>query len=147
MSMTGLEAFDTTIQKTNLWLHEIMDEMHSEDKRRAYVALRAVLHTLRDHLRVEDAVQLSAQLPLLIRGIYYDGWQPKGTPVKEKHLQAFLDHISMYFKNEVDLDPQAVAAAVFRVLDRHISQGEIQDIRHLLPRHIRELWPQEAIAR
>ena len=45
------------------------------DRRSAYRALRSVLHVLRDRLTPEQAVHLGAQLPLLVRGIFYDGWR------------------------------------------------------------------------
>jgi uncharacterized protein (DUF2267 family) len=34
-----------------------------------------MLHALRDRLPPEIAVHLSAQLPMLVRGIYYEGWK------------------------------------------------------------------------
>jgi len=76
MAMTGLKAFDTTIEKTNIWLKEIMQEMNTEDRHRAYNALSSVLHALRDRMPVDEVVQLGAQLPMLVRGFYYEGWDP-----------------------------------------------------------------------
>lgn len=75
---TGVSALDTTIQKTNIWLKEVMDELESDDRHRAYLALRSVLHSLRDRLTVEEATDLGAQLPILVRGFYYDAWNPSG---------------------------------------------------------------------
>jgi uncharacterized protein (DUF2267 family) len=49
MSLTGLEVFDETLHKTNTWLKEIEQEL-GPGRRRAYQALRAVLHCLRDRL-------------------------------------------------------------------------------------------------
>jgi uncharacterized protein (DUF2267 family) len=76
MSITGLEVFDTTLQKTNEWLQEIMQEFGTENRQQAYAALRATLHTLRERLPTEETAHLGAQLPMLIRGIYYEGWHP-----------------------------------------------------------------------
>jgi uncharacterized protein (DUF2267 family) len=69
MSMTGLDVFDRTLQETNVGLKELMEDLHCDDRQKAYLALRAVLHALRDRLPVHEAVQLGAQLPLLVRGI------------------------------------------------------------------------------
>ncbi len=150
MSATGLEVFDTTLHKTHAWLKEVMKELGTEDRHKAYLALRSVLHALRDRLTVEEVAQLGAQLPMLIRGFYYEGWDPTGKPVKERHKEDFLAHIYRAFKTtragEPDIDPEAVARAVFRVLARKISEGEIEDIARILPREIRELWPEEARA-
>ena len=116
MSATGLEVFDRTLHKTHAWLKAIMEELGTEDRHKAYLALRAVLHALRDRLTVEEVAQLAAQLPMLVRGLYYEGWAPTGQPLQER--------------------------AVFKVLSREISQGELEDVLGLLPKELRALWPQ-----
>jgi len=144
MSTTGLEVFDTTLQKTNVWLNDVMYELGWEDERpRAYLALRTVLHALRDRLTVEEAMHLGAQLPMLIRGFYSEGWTLSDKPLKERHKVDFLAHVKHAFRNDERMDPEQIARGVFRVLARRISEGEIEDIKHLLPAELRELWSQE----
>ncbi len=144
MSATGLEAFDTTLQKTNVWLNDVMQELGWDDERpRAYLALRTVLHALRDQLTVEAAMHLGAQLPMLIRGFYYEGWTLSDKPLKERHKEEFLAHSKHAFRSDERMDPEQIARGVFRVLARRISEGEIEDIKHLLPAELRELWSQE----
>jgi len=72
MSFTGLEVFDKTLQIAPVWLGEM-----GPDRQRAHHALRAVRHALRDRLPLHLAAHLGAQLPLLVRGIYYDSWHPR----------------------------------------------------------------------
>lgn len=146
MNGTGLDVFDTTIQKTHVWLNDLMSELEWEgEPRLAYLGLRTVLHALRDRLTIEEAVQLGAQLPMLIRGFYYDGWKLTRKPVKERHKEEFLGHVKKAFKDDVTIDPERVARAVFKVLARRTSAGEIQDVKHLLPKGVRELWPKEKV--
>ena len=71
MSANGLEVFDKTIQTTNIWLNEIMERL-GPDRQVAWKVLSTVLHKLRDRLPLELAAHLGAQLPLLVRGVYYD---------------------------------------------------------------------------
>jgi len=144
MSATGLEVFDTTLHKTHTWLKAIMQELGTEDRHRAYMALRAVLHALRDRLPVEEVAQLGAQLPMLIRGIYYEGWDPTGKPLKERHKEAFLAHVARELKTPSGpaMDPEAAVKAVFKVLGQKVVEGEIEDVRRLLPKELRELWPE-----
>ena len=164
MSTTGLDAFDSTLQKTHLWLHELMKELGWEGQRQqAYHALRAVLHALRDRLPPQEAVQLGAQLPLLLRGAYYEGWKLSGKPVKDRHTEDFLAHITLAFRRaetipaeqvavmaqqqgyvvmeDERINPEEVARAVFAVLARHVTAGEITDVKGRLPAALRDLWP------
>jgi uncharacterized protein (DUF2267 family) len=140
MHQTGLAAFDSTVQTTNAWLRELMAEMGTQDRHRAYHALRAVLHALRDRLPIEEVAALGAQLPMLVRGFYYDGWRPAGKPVKEHKKGAFVTHIAEAFRDSPDVDPEEVTRAVFRVLSHHVTAGEIEDVKHLLPGEVRSLW-------
>ena len=139
-------VFDGTRQKTQLWLNDIMDELDWQDHpHKAYLALRTVLHALRDRLTVEEAVQLGAQLPMLVRGFYYEGWTLRGKPRKERHKEDFLAHIKEAFKDDFTSRPESIARAVFKTLVRHTSQGEIDDVKHSLPKALHELWPAKRI--
>ena len=139
--MTGLEVFDTTVHKTHIWLNDIMQELGWEDRYKAYVGLRTTLHALRDRLTVEETAQLAAQLPMLIRGLYYEGWDPTGKPQKVRHKEAFLTSIRDHFRNDPRVNAEQVARAVLKVLTQHVSEGEIADVKHLFPTELRELWP------
>jgi uncharacterized protein (DUF2267 family) len=140
MSQTGLPAFDATLHATNAWLKDVMEELGCEDRAEAYHALREVLHALRDRLPVGETAALAAQLPLLLRGVYYEGWHPAGKPVKH-HKDAFLAHLAGALHERLRAQPEEVARAVFRVLARHVSHGEIEAVRRALPADLRALWP------
>lgn len=140
MSTTGLRSFDHAVEITNVWLNEIMNELGWEDRHRAYYGLRAVLHALRDRLTVNEAAHLGAQLPLLIRGAYYEGWHPAHKPVKERTKGQFLAHIGDAFELDWEVDHEDVTRAVFKVIARHVTAGEIEDVKHMLPPEVRDLW-------
>jgi uncharacterized protein (DUF2267 family) len=141
MSVTGLDVFDTTLHKTNNWLNELMQLLGWQDKHKAYLALRATLHALRDRLTVEEVAQLGAQLPMLIRGFYYEGWDPTGKPLKDRHKEEFLARTEEQFRGDNLIDPEQVARAVFTVLADRVTEGEIEDVKHILPAEIQDLWP------
>jgi uncharacterized protein (DUF2267 family) len=141
MSTMGLEVFDSTLQKTAAWLNEVGAELSLDDRHQAYQALRAVLHALRDRLTVEEVTQLGAQLPMLIRGFYYEGWTLSGKPIKW-HKGAFLAHVTKDFPLAGELDAERVVRAVFSVLAHRVSAGEIDDVKHVLPKELRALWPE-----
>jgi uncharacterized protein (DUF2267 family) len=151
MSTTNIEVFDTTIQKTNEWLRDISRELGDQNRRHAYLALRGTLHAIRDFLPIEESAHLSAQLPLLVRGIYFEGWNPSNTP-QDRSLESFLSHTEhalerALWNEEHGIETEHAARAVLRVLSERISAGEIEQVRHVLPERIRELWPEMATAR
>ncbi|MBW7851998.1 MAG: DUF2267 domain-containing protein [Rhodospirillales bacterium] len=140
MSATGLKVFDETLQLTNIWLKHVMESLETDDRHRAYLALRATLHALRDRLTPEEALHLGAQLPMLVRGMYYEGWKPSQTPTRERHKADFLGHIAEAFRNE-EVDEEAIARAVFALLAEKLTAGEVRKITHALPAELREMWP------
>ena len=140
MSATGLSAFDSTMHTTNVWLQDLMNELDWHDRQHAYHALRVVLHALRDHLSVEEVAALGAQLPMLIRGFYYEGWRPSATPVRERKKAAFLAHIESAFRDYPHFEVEEITRHVFRVLARHVSPGEIHGVKSVLPAELRSLW-------
>lgn len=136
-----LESFMPTFQKTDAWLEDLMRELGTEQPAVAYRALRASLHALRDQLLPTEAAHLAAQLPMLIRGLYYEGWHPADKPRRERKLDDFLLLVSRELMPETDPPPRDAAQAVFRLLQQRVSEGEIRDVCQMLPEDIRSLWP------
>jgi uncharacterized protein (DUF2267 family) len=143
MSATGLDVFDRTLQITHTWLDEIMTRL-GPDRQVAWHALGAVLHALRDRLPVGLAVHLGAQLPLLVRGLYYDGWVPSEHALKERSREEFLSHVSQGLSSIRPVDVQDAAKAVFQVLNHYVDPGQVAKVRHALPEDVRTLWPGSA---
>lgn len=140
MSATGLEVFDKTLHTTNTWLKEIMEAL-SCDRHVAWHALGAVLRAVRDRIPLELSAHLSAELPLIVRGLFYDRWHPTATPEHYRSLDEFLDRIVGDLNTTRPVDPEDAARAVFAVLTRHLPDGQVEKVRHALPDHIRALWP------
>lgn len=141
----GLQVFETTLQVTYDWLHDLMDRLNWDDRQKAYLALRGTLQALRDRLPVISAANLAAQLPMLIRGFYYEGWRPSITPVKIKHPEEFLEYVRAHFALsplEQEEDIESIVKAVFQVIASHVSEGEIEHIKNILPLPLVSLWPQ-----
>jgi uncharacterized protein (DUF2267 family) len=141
MSTTGLPAIDHTVQLTNEWLRDLMRMLDWEDKHRAYRLLRVTLQSLRDWLSVDEASNLGAQLPTLVRGIYYEGWHPAGTPTHPRKKEDFLARIEKAFTTDPLDNTEEAVSAVFALLDRHVTAGEVEDVREAMTKHLRELWP------
>jgi uncharacterized protein (DUF2267 family) len=134
------EVFGTTLEKTNRWVKEINDLLHWDDHHKAYHGLRAVLHAFRDRLPVPEAAHFGAQLPMLVRGFYYDEWKPASTPVKMKTAQEFYDAVKANFAADQNVNPMRLTQAVLQVLAKNLSPGELGKLRAIFPPHLREIW-------
>jgi len=141
MSAQVLEVIDETVQHTHRWLNELAERIETPDRRRALRLLRATLAALRDHVSHDAAAHLSAQLPILLRGFYWEGWRPATTPVKTRGREAFLTQVAAQYSPEGEAPVAADVEEVFRLLNIHISDGEVEDLRRCLPEDLRALWP------
>lgn len=142
MAQTGNKALDHSPEVVAQWLNEIRDDLDWADKDgRAYLLLRTVLHTVRDWLSVDEAADLAAQLPVLLRGIYYEGWNPSATPVYPRGKDEFVDRVRNAFSNDPLDDPERGITAVLKLLDNQATNGEIRQVRNSMRKQIRELWP------
>jgi uncharacterized protein (DUF2267 family) len=138
---TGLDTFDKTVQESNLWLKDVMERLNTTDRHHAYSILRAVLHALRDRIRPESAAHLGAQLPMLLRGLFYEGWDPTGKPSKERHEADFLAHIAreLPFADATEVE-QGLRAAL-DVLSKRIDRGAAVKLAAMFPLELRKFWP------
>ena len=139
MSQSGLSTFDHTLHATHIWLSELMSTLGWEERQHAYHALRATLQVLRDQLTIEEVADLGAQLPMLVRGFYYEGWKP-GRSQRARKKQEFLDRVASKIPFQLNHPMETVVREVFGVLSSHISQVEIDDVKNILSRKCRELW-------
>lgn len=146
MSAPGLEGLDHTVHVTHAWINDLDERLGWENKARTYRLLRAVLQALRDRLQVNEAADLAAQLPSLLRGIYYEQWRPAKTPLKNRSKADFIATIEDSFKTDPLEKPAQAIMTVFDLLSEKITGGEVDDVRHALPEDLRNLWPEPYVA-
>jgi len=145
MSANGLEVFDRTLQTTHIWLDEIIEDLHT-DRQTAWRVLGAVLRTLRDRLPPGLSAHLSAELPLLVRGAYFEQWRPAEETLKLRSLAEFLERVSAGLSHGKPIGSLDATRAVFAVLSRHLDAGQTEKVSHALPADLREFWPKREIA-
>ncbi len=141
MTASTVSSLDKTVQQTNNWLDQLGQDLQC-DSRQAYRALSAVLHSLRDRVTVEEASDFGAQLPMLVRGIYYEGFNPAQQPTEEADEAEFLDRISQEFQDAQGVDAKRAAEGVFRLLATYCTAGQVRHVRSHLPKEIQQLWPE-----
>jgi uncharacterized protein (DUF2267 family) len=144
MSTTGLEVFDKTLQTTHIWLDEITDTV-GPDRNVAWHILGAVLRTLRDRLPLGLAAHLGAQLPLMVRGAYYDQFRPGHVPDKFHGFDEFLECVGDELRGVHSVDVREATLCIFAVLDRHVTPEQMDKVKRALPEQIRRHWIEAAV--
>ena len=137
--MADVDIIDRSVEKAHIWINELAEELGSDDHQAAYRVLRAYLHAVRDRLMVNEAAQLAAQLPELIRGVYYEDWVPARTPLKYRTVDEFLDRVAREAQLAGETEASFACAAAAGVLRRHVSEGEIADVIAVFPEEMREV--------
>ncbi|CUH98300.1 DUF2267 domain-containing protein [Leisingera aquaemixtae] len=140
MSTTGIKTLDHAPQVFAEWLNQLCEDLEWPDKSRAYLLLHETLHAIRDFLSVDEAADLAAQLPVLVRGVFYAGWDPSKTPAKPRSKKDLLARIEARFDKDPLDDPERAVAAVFDLLRRHVSKGEFDQVKNAMRKPIRDLW-------
>ena len=138
-------ALDKTLEKTNTWLAHLDAALGWRDRQRSYGALRGVLHAIRDRLPPQEAVDLAAQLPMLVRGLFFEGWRLAGKPRRYRHKAEFLEQVAHEAPWLAAEDREQVVTAVFELLSSELGGGETDQVRASLPAELRELWPRPAL--
>jgi uncharacterized protein (DUF2267 family) len=128
-----MSVFESANHLANVWVKDMMEVLGTTDPRRALSCLRAGLHALRDRLSVGEAADLAAQLPLLIRGLYFENWHPANKPLKIRKRDEFLALVARYYAPHREVLPAEIVRATFAVLGRHVTLGELADVVHSLP--------------
>lgn len=137
MATNPVSTFETSLDKTNLILKDIEQAYGWPKERRnqSYLALRTVLHLLRDRLPVEESAQFAAQLPMVLRGIYFEGWDPTVVPVK-LNRDDFLYEVRRNFTFDVPGGTERLVRTVLQALRQHVTEGEWNEVRDNLPKDL-----------
>jgi uncharacterized protein (DUF2267 family) len=139
-AMTTIRDFNAAIHTTDEWIDDLMRRLSWHDRERVYLAFLAVLHALRDALPRDEAVYVGAQMPALLRGLYYEGWHP-GARGPGKSRSAFLERIHDGVHRDPGIDAEEVARAVFALLAARMPAAELEDAKAATPKALHNLWP------
>ena len=141
---TSVHTIEKSVHQTNDWLAALSNELELSDNESAFTSLRAVLHSLRDRLPVDTAANLGAQLPLVVRGIYYENWNPSSTPERIRHEQPFIERVCAEIPDE-KLHERArdIIQCTLGLLSRELDATSMEKFRERFPMELRDLWPIE----
>ncbi len=138
--MTNMQELADAIVETEAWVDDLVKRLAWRDRSRALAALLGVLHALRDNLPRDRVVYLGAQLPPLLRGLYYEAWHPAAR-ISARNRKAFLDRIHEAMHRDPGVDAEQAAHAVFSLLAARMPPGEVEGTKAATPGPLRSFWP------
>ena len=138
--MPEIKEFSTAVKADEDWIGDLQRRLGWHDRERAYRALLAALHPLRDSLTRDEAIYVGAQLPPLLRGLYYEGWHP-GARGAARSRAAFLERIRDGVHRDPGIDAEEVASAVFAMLAARLPEAELEGAKAATPKSLHNLWP------
>jgi uncharacterized protein (DUF2267 family) len=138
--MSEIQELSTAAKAADDWVDDLLRRLGWHDRERVYRALLATLHALRDALAWDEVIYIGAQLPPLLRGLYYEGWHPgkRGVP---PNRQAFLERIHDGLHRDPGIDAEQVARAVMAMLAARLPAAEVEDAKAATPESLHNLWP------
>lgn len=124
-----VSVFERTLQKSESWIGEMHAELTWMDADGIYNLLRATLQTLRDQLNTNEVAQFASQLPILLRGTFYECWDPK-IKIKGISKHDFLESVRQKLGpiGQPNFDLESGVGVALKVIFNHVSPGEIRDI-------------------
>jgi uncharacterized protein (DUF2267 family) len=145
MTVGSAHSVERTVHKTNEWLRDLESELGIEDRDDSWRVMRGFLHTLRDRLTIDEGAQLAAQFPHLVRGVFYEGFDPSHQPESYRDPELFLTKVGIEARIDDPVQAGLAATASMRVLRRHVSEGELDDVLSQLPRELRDALEPPAV--
>lgn len=137
----GMSILDRTMQKSGKWLDELKSQLNLPNRDQASAVFRVVLHSLRNRLSTDEIAKLGAQMPLFIRGLYYEDWNPAAKPLKDKTCETFLEEVRRALPGFPSQDAEHIVRSVFQLLAVHLSPGAIHHVQSNLPAELSALFP------
>ena len=138
--MREIKELGDAVVEADAWVDDLAQRLSWHDRGKAYAALIGALHGLRDALPRDEVVYLGAQLPPILRGLYYEGWH-FGAHRAAQSLEALCARIHEAVDHDPGIDPEAVARAVLALLAVRLPASEIEDVIAATPKALHALWP------
>lgn len=145
MIQSEVTALNHALEQTNEWMKDLQQRGDFLTQQQAYSHLRAVLHAVRDRLTVEEAVHFAAELPMMVRGIYFEGWRPALAPNRDRETEDdFLAAVRESLRSPETPeqgDLRERVRAVLALLTERMEEGQIRHAREQMPKEMQSIWP------
>lgn len=144
--------FETYANEGKAFLRELASNLgHPDDEQTAARVLRAVLHTFRDRITISESLDVLAQLPMFLKGVYVEQWKYREAPLKIKTLEEFKEAVK---KEQANFGEQSfgwqepteeIIKTTFLSLKKFLTEGEASHVLGQMPKEIQELFDFEQV--
>lgn len=119
---------------------------HPEDEQSAARVLRAVLHTFRDRITMSESLDVLAQLPMFLKGVYVEQWKYREAPLKFRNMDDFKDAVKaeqerlgeqQFSWNE---STEEIIRITFLSLKEYLTEGQAAHVLSQMPKDIQEIF-------
>jgi uncharacterized protein (DUF2267 family) len=140
--LEDIKTLKKTFAHTEVFVKKLMDTNKFRTPDHAFVLLKATMKTLRDRIGPGEALHLGGQLPALLRGYYFEGYDLRnlqGPILKSKTSQAFFGQVRDYLGAYDFMDLEILVPIAMNIILDGIDQGESEQIVHQLPKDLQNL--------
>lgn len=135
--------FEKYVIKGNEFLHHLEANLGTEDRAHAARILRSTFHVLRNHLSIEESLQLVAQLPMAIKSVFVDGWNIKDhyrINTTEDFIIEIIEAEGKAAWRDFSSPDEIIESvrAVIETLRLYVSEQEIEQALNTLPQRVRK---------
>ncbi|HEV8286179.1 MAG TPA: DUF2267 domain-containing protein [Chitinophagaceae bacterium] len=141
-----VNVFDNHCQEANRFIKDLALQLGSpDDTDHAIRILRCVFKALRRRIIPDESLHIISQLPLILKGLYVDGWDINEPLSEAKTFDEFLFDIRNNTETSASVDfandelARKKITTVFSALKEFVSEGELNHIRDELPKEIAEI--------
>jgi uncharacterized protein (DUF2267 family) len=138
--------------KENEFMHELAGALGCPGEiERARRILHTVLHTLRDHLTLQESLRFLTQLPIFIQTVYQEGWLTRGkneTIDLDDFLQEIWENDGFVAEDDFENTEETIRTVmvVFMILGKYVPEGKTNEMEAILPLELKPLMTESFAA-
>jgi len=139
-------SFEKYVAEANAFIKNLALQMGDPDNTGLAIRVtKSVFKTLRRRITPEQSMHLISQLPLILKGLYVDGWELSEKLSDSQTWDDFLAELrnaalpSSGTDFAGDEHARKMVAAFFNTLKQYVSDGELNHLKSQLPPMIAEV--------
>jgi uncharacterized protein (DUF2267 family) len=139
----GIPVLEAALRDAQGWVVAAGQRINTRSSPVAFASLRATLHALRAQLDMRRAIEVGERLPLVMRAVFFDGWDPHDVPPPAASKDQFVRRVAADNGRTPRIKAERAAKAALEVIFERLPAAVAARVVERLPEDLRELWPDE----